>query len=410
MIARISVAFALKKNKILSNGTAPVYLRITVQGKRIEITTRRYLIPSFWSNEGQRMKGSSAEARKFNHYLKELEQQVYEAYRLVTEQYGAATADLLRDFLTGKDKEKKCMQLVPVFSEHNRRIQLLVGKEYAPGTLERYETTLKHTVDFLQWHYKQEDFEVKKIDHQFITSFDFYLRSERNCSNNTTVKYLKNFKKIIRICLASGWLDKDPFLHYKSKVKAVDREYLTLGEIETISFKSFANKRIDQVRDIFIFCCYTGLAYADVKKLKRSEIVRGVDGQLWIFTKRKKTDTASRVPLLPVAVAILAKYQDHPECLRQDYALPVLSNQKMNSYLKEIADCCDLAKELTFHIARHSFATSVTLANGVSIESVSKMLGHTNLRTTQHYAKILDAKVSEDMNKLKGIFLKRSSQ
>lgn len=240
----------------------------------------------------------------------------------------------------------------------------------------------------------------QNIDHGFITAYDFYLRSHRNCGNNTAVKYIKNFKKIIRIFIANGWLDKDPFVRYTAKLREVVRSYLTLDELKVIDEKEFASVRIMQVKDIFLFSCFTGLAYADVKKLKRSEISNGVDGQLWIFTSRQKTDTASRIPLLPPAAKILLKYQQHPECINHNSALPVLSNQKMNSYLKEIADCCGITKELTYHIARHTFATSVTLANGVSIESVSKMLGHTNIKTTQHYAKILDAKVGKDMTML----------
>jgi site-specific recombinase XerD len=232
-------------------------------------------------------------------------------------------------------------------------------------------------------------------------SYDFYLRSERNCNNNSTVKYLKNFKKIILICIANGWLDKDPFIKYKPKVRPVKRDYLTADELEAIGSQSLANDRISQVRDIFLFSCYTGLAYADVKKLKRSEIVIGNDGQKWIFTSRQKTETDSRIPLLPKALQLMEIYKEHPQCIDNGLLLPVLSNQKMNSYLKEIADACGIIKELTYHIARHTFATTVTLANGVSIESVSKMLGHTNIRTTQHYAKILDLKVGQDMALIK---------
>ncbi|MGV3705391.1 MAG: site-specific integrase [Arcticibacter sp.] len=176
---------------------------------------------------------------------------------------------------------------------------------------------------------------------------------------------------------------------------------MTNDEIQAMADAKLVTNRVRQVRDIFLFSCFTGLAYADVKKLKRSEIIKGIDGQQWIFTSRQKTDTTSRIPLLPTALKILAKYDDNPECLHNDKALPVLSNQKMNTYLKEIADTVGINKELTFHIARHTFATVVTLSNGVSIESVSKMLGHRNIRTTQHYAKILDAKVSEDMAVLK---------
>jgi len=291
--------------------------------------------------------------------------------------------------------------LIPIFKEHNRQIAALIGTEYAKGTADRYETSLKHTQAFLKWKYKVDDINIEGINHEFIMSYDFYLRSERKCANNSTVKYMKNFKKIILMCIDNGWLDKDPFIKYKPKVKIVARDYLTKEELETMALKTYSSLRIEQVKDIFIFCCYTGLAYIDVKQLKRSEIIKGIDGQQWIFTTRQKTDTASRIPLLTQALRIIQKYEQHPECADQNKVLPVLSNQKMNSYLKEIADVCGINKELTFHIARHTFATSVTLANGVSIESVSKMLGHKNMRTTQHYAKILDSKVSEDMQLLK---------
>ena len=291
--------------------------------------------------------------------------------------------------------------LIPIFKEHNRQVTALIGTEYAKGTADRYETSLKHTQAFLKWKYKVDDINIEGINHEFIMSYDFYLRSERKCANNSTVKYMKNFKKIILMCIDNGWLDKDPFIKYKPKVKIVARDYLTKEELETMAVKTYSSLRIEQVKDIFIFCCYTGLAYIDVKQLKRSEIIKGIDGQEWIFTTRQKTDAASRIPLLTQALQIIQKYEHHPECADQDKVLRVLSNQKMNSYLKEIADVCGINKELTFHIARHTFATSVTLANGVSIESVSKMLGHKNMRTTQHYAKILDSKVSEDMQLLK---------
>jgi site-specific recombinase XerD len=311
------------------------------------------------------------------------------------------TAANLKNLLLGKEETSPDKMLIPIFEQHNREVKALIGKEFAKGTFDRYETSLKHTKDFLLWKYKVADIGIAGIDHEFIMSYDFYLRTERNCNNNSTVKYLKNFKKIILICIANGWLDKDPFAKYKPKVKQVKRDFLNTDELAAMAAKKLASSRTGQVRDIFLFCCYTGLAYADVKKLKRTEIVVGVDGGKWIATSRKKTDTASNIPLLPQAIELMNIYKEHPQCANDGLLLPVLSNQKMNSYLKEIGDACGITKELTFHIARHTFATTVTLANGVSIESVSKMLGHTNIKTTQHYAKILDMKVSEDMTNLK---------
>ena len=204
--------------------------------------------------------------------------------------------------------------------------------------------------------------------------------------------------------MANGWLTKDPFANYKSKVKEVIREFLTEQEIQSLMEKEFVSERLELVRDIFVFSCFSGLAYIDVKQLSKDNIVLGIDGDKWINKNRQKTDTNSKIPLLPTAQYILDKYANHPVCVNEDKLLPIFSNQKMNAYLKEIATVCGINKELTFHIARHTFATTVTLSNGVPIETVSKMLGHTNLKTTQHYAKILDKKISEDMQILKAKF------
>ena len=215
---------------------------------------------------------------------------------------------------------------------------------------------------------------------------------------------IKNFNKIIKICLANDWIDKNPFANYKSKVKEVERVFLTEKEIQSIIEKDLKSERLSLVRDIFLFSCFTGLAYIDVKNLTKEHISIGIDGEKWIFTHRQKTESASKIPILPVTQMIIDKYENHDQCMIQGRLLPILSNQKMNAYLKEIAAICKINKELTFHIARHTFATTVTLTNGVPIESVSKMLGHKNLRTTQHYAKVLDRKVSEDMQILKNKF------
>lgn len=204
--------------------------------------------------------------------------------------------------------------------------------------------------------------------------------------------------------MANDWLDKNPFANYKAKVKEVERVYLTEAEIQSIIEKDFKTERLSLVRDIFLFSCFTGLAYIDVKNLTKSHISHGIDGEQWIFTHRQKTESASKIPILPITQMIIDKYDNHPQSNNEDKLLPILSNQKMNAYLKEIAAICNINKELTFHIARHTFATTVTLTNGVPIESVSKMLGHKNLRTTQHYAKVLDRKVSEDMKILKDKF------
>jgi site-specific recombinase XerD len=399
MQTKISILFYAKRAKSTSDGLVPIYLRVTVNGQRIEQSTKRYVDPIKWSTEQGKMKGNSEEARALNTYLDILKAKVYDIQKEIIHDGQEANFENIRNKMLGIETRNR--MLVPIFEDHNKKVEALLNEEFAPGTLERYKTSLKHTVDFLQWKYKVSDIDITKIDHSFVTEYEFYLRSVKKCANNTAVKYIKNFGKIIRICIANGWIDKSPFVNYKSKVKEVERVFLVEEELQIIADKEFQIERLNQVKDIFLFSCFTGLAYIDVKKLTKNNINIGIDGERWIFTNRQKTDTKSNIPLLPMAEAIIAKYKDHPQCINEGKLLPVLSNQKMNGYLKEVADLCGIQKELTFHIARHTFATTVTLTNGVPIESVSKMLGHKNLRTTQHYAKILDRKVSDDMKLLR---------
>ena len=399
MNTSVSILFYIKRAKANNLGVCPIYTRITVNAKRFEFSTNKYINPDKWSSEGSKVKGTSEEARTINSHLDYLKNQVLEAEKRLFKKDIKVSSESLKNELMGIDETKR--MLIPIFQEHNNRIKELVGKEYAPGTLERYKTSLSHTIEFLKWKYKVSDIEINKIDHAFVTDYEFWLRSVRNCANNTAVKYIKNFSKIIKLCLANDWIDKNPFANYKSKVKEVERVYLCGDEIQNIINKDFKTDRLSLVRDIFIFSCFTGLAYIDVKNLTKSHIGIGIDGKKWIFTHRQKTETASKIPILPVTQMIIDKYEDHPECNNQNKLLPIFSNQKMNVYLKEIAGVCEIEKELTFHIARHTFATTITLTNGVPIESVSKMLGHKNIRTTQHYAKILDKKVSDDMELLK---------
>jgi site-specific recombinase XerD len=402
MKAKTTLHFYAKSTKANATGLFPIYVRLTVEGKRFEYSTKKFIEPSKWSNELSRMKGNSEEARSINSLLDFTKNQINEIqFELLKDNITLNIEEFKNRLLGTKVRER---MLIPIFKEHNSKIKELLGIEYAPGTLERYETSLKHTTNFLFWKYNIIDINIDKIDHAFITDYEFYLRTVRKCANNTAVKYIKNFNKIIKLCLANDWLDKNPFANYKSKVKEVERVYLSEGEIQNIINKDFKTERLSLVRDIFLFSCFTGLAYIDVKNLTKSHISIGIDGDKWIFTHRQKTETASKIPVLPVTQMIIDKYADHPQSVNEDKLLPILSNQKMNAYLKEIAAVCEIEKELTFHIARHTFATTVTLTNGVPIESVSKMLGHKNLRTTQHYAKVLDKKVSEDMKILRDKF------
>lgn len=406
MTTKISLLFYLRKSKVNAQGLMPIYQRITIEGERFDSSTGHFVDELKWSPESGKMRGNSEEARSINSRLDLYKANVYEVEKRLFMNEIKINFENFRNEYQGK--KAKARMLIPIFEEHNRKIKELIGQEYAPGTYERYQTSLKHTKDFIFWKYNITDIDIEKIDHSFIMEYEFYLRSVRKCANNSAVKYIKNFHKIINQCMANGWLNKDPFANYKAKVKEVIREFLTEKEIETILNKRFVSERLELVRDIFIFSCFTGLAYIDVKQLTLDNISLGIDGDKWIFKNRQKTETASKIPLLPMAQDIINKYADNPICLNENRLLPILSNQKMNAYLKEIADVCEINKDLTFHIARHTFATTVTLSNGVPLETVSKMLGHTNLKTTQHYAKILDKKISEDMMILKSKFASKA--
>ncbi|MGI8584602.1 MAG: site-specific integrase [Chitinophagaceae bacterium] len=395
---KISVLFYSRTSSKNNKNLVPIYLRITIDGQRIEQSIKRFVELDQWSSKAGKMRGSHADARSFNSFLNVIRNKVYAAEREMIQDGKTITFQSFKEKWFGTDVIS--YKILEVYQQHNEQIAQLIGKDFSAATVQRYRVSLSHTRSFIQWKYNLPDFDISRLNYEFIKDYAFWLKSVRNCNHNSTMKYLANFKKIVLICIKNGWLQKDPFMSFKLNKREVVRTFLTDDELDIITVKEFENPRLNHVRDIFIFSCFTGLAYADVKKLKRNEIGLGVDGERWIFTKRQKTDSTSRIPLLPTSLRLLDKYKDHPQCI-SGKLLPVLSNQKMNLYLKEIADTCSINKNLTFHIARHTFATTVTLSNGVPIETVSKMLGHKNLHTTQHYAKILDRKVSNDMLLLK---------
>jgi site-specific recombinase XerD len=399
METRLSILFFGKKTKNENDNLLSIYLRATINGERFEVSAQRYIEPSRWSQDAGKAKGTSEQARSINIHLDALRQKVYDYQQIMLSEGQVFTKEALRLKWYGLDE--RVHKLIEVFRQHNDQLKELVGREVAKETLVKFNTTLDHTVNFLQWKYHSSDIDIVKLDYAFLTDFEFYLKSRKKCNHNTTIKYLSNVRKIVNICIKNGWLVKDPFFGYKMCKKEVIREFLSEEELQNLINHDFHNDRLNQVRDIFVFSCFTGLAYVDAKRLKRSEIAAGVDGEKWIFTKRKKTDTPTRIPILPVVLEIIQRYEDHPQCENNGSLLPVPSNQKLNAYLKEIADIVGIKKYLTFHMARHTFATTVTLNNGVPIESVSKMLGHKSIKITQHYAKILDRKVSDDMQALK---------
>mgnify|MGYP000096947967 CR=1 FL=1 len=310
------------------------------------------------------------------------------------EEFGAK--DLKNAYLGIKTNSKGIVEL---FVDHNRKVNELIGNGYTRATWVRFETILAHLVGFVRHKYQASDLELNKLDYDFISEFEFYLKSKKEIGHNTTIKYVRGMKKIVREAITKGYLNYDPFIAYKASLKEVKREFLSEEEIDAIYHKKMTTERLERVRDAFVFSCYTGLAYSDVQKLTPKDINLGIDGEKWLYTYRKKTGTQVNIPLLPIALEIIEKYKGHPMC--DGVLLPVPSNQNTNAFLKEIADICGINKNLTFHMARHTFATTVTLCNNVPIESVSRMLGHKSIKTTQHYGKIIDKKVAGDMAALK---------
>ena len=386
--------FYPKKPKGYEKGAVTLYLRITIDGKRSETATSREIDPDKW--ESGKMKGTKEDAKSFNAYVDTLKSKLYDCHKELLQLGFPITAEALRNAFTGKGERSR--YLIEIFKSHNSNIEKLIGKDYAKPTLTKYTTTVNHLENFLKWKNNTSDINLSQLKYEFLADFEFYLKSEKSIDHNTTAKYIKNTKKVINDCVAKGWLKANPFSNFKITTKLVDRTFLSEAELDTLANKELKVERIALVRDIFVFSCYTGLSFIDVVNLTPNQIAIGMDRKKWIFTSRQKTNTASHIPILPPAMEIINRYKDHPAAINKGRLLPVLSNQKMNAYLKEIADLCGIHKDLTFHVARHTFATTVTLTNGVPIESVSKMLGHKKLQTTQHYAKILDKKVSQDMN------------
>lgn len=394
----LSVLFYIRKKGTSDPSTGTIYLRITVNGKRAEVSTMRKVSLSKWNAKANKVIGYSIEARQTNRHLDVIKNRIYEIYQnLLHEDMDVASAAIIRDEYVGVNKNQKL--ILELFEEHNQRMERLVGKDFSFRTLQRYKTTKKHLDRYIKTNYGSNDYPVKKIDVKYLNGFIYFLKAEQSLSHNSALKYVAYFKKIVRVAYANGWLEKDPFYNFKLRPKIIDKEFLSKDELIKLVQSNFSIPRLEQVRDVFIFSCYTGLAYVDVAKLREDDIVIGMDSRRWIKVKRTKTKTLSSIPILPIAEQIISKYANLPRVHTK--LLPVYSNQRTNGYLKEIADLTGITKKLTFHMARHTFATTVTLSNGVPIESVSKMLGHKSLKTTQHYAKILDTKLSEDMTNLR---------
>lgn len=395
MESRLKTLFWLYKSRANKKGQAPIVFRITINNLKTEIYTGIFIDLPSWDSNKEKVRGKNELANEINSQLVMLKSKAVKAYNALIEKEIPITAEGVKLRINGDDEDTQT--LLKVFLYHNSLIERGVGTTCTKATLTKYRTLEGKIKKYLHHQYQRKDIFLKELNHQFIVNFEVYLKKVEGISHNPTIKYIQFLKKIINMAIAHSWLDKNPFQNFKCSLKEVERGYLSKEELDKIRQKEIANERLTIVKDIFVFCCYTGLSYADVKKLTTHGIVVGVDGSKWINSIRKKTGTRISVPILPIAAEMLAKYESE----RKGNLLPVLSNQKMNAYLKEIGDICGVQKKLTFHLARHTFATTVTLSNGVPIETVSKMLGHTNLKTTQIYAKVVDTKISEDMKALK---------
>lgn len=391
------VLFFLKKTRLLKNGEASVCMRITVNGTRVENNIRKSIDPALWSQAKETARGKSRRACDLNTYIEEARIKLYQIFCELEQQNRPVTAHLLQELFFGQEKPEEVRTLLGTMQEHNDQCRALVGTDYALITVRRYESCRRYLAELIRQRYGKEDLPLAEVNGELVRAFAFYLKTEKGCQQNTVIRYMKCLKKITNLARANDWMAKDPFLGIRFHEKEVVREFLTMDELQTIYRKEFPLERLTLVRDVFIFAAFTGLAFIDVQQLAPEHIVRDNNGNLWIRKPRQKTKNMCNIPLLDIPQEILRKYANHPTCRKKGVLLPVPCNQKMNSYLKEIADICMIRKNLTTHCARHSYATSVCLANGVSLENVAKMLGHANIKMTQHYARVLDSSILRDM-------------
>jgi len=391
MKSTFRILFYVKRDKQKSDGTLPIMCRITIDGQPSRFNTKVSINPNIWDAKASVAIGKSNEAVEINALLNEIKTSVHNVYHDLQTKENNVNAERVKNIFLGI--EVKQQTVLELFQRHNEDVAKLVGISKSKETLQKYEVAHRRMADFIKEYYHVSDISLKEVNHMFLHNFEIYLMTSCNCKENTTAKFLQRFRTIIIMAKNNGWIHIDPFANFKIKFKKTDRGYLTQQEIDIIMCKKFSSERLERVRDIFIFSCFTGLAYIDVKNLRQSNIRTSFDDGLWVMGKREKTGVNYNVPLLDVPKQIIAKYADK---LPDNKVLPVMSNQKMNEYLKEIGTVCGIDKNLSYHLARHTFAT-LTLTKGVSIESVSKMLGHTNIKTTQIYARITDVKVSNDM-------------
>lgn len=393
-IIKINILFYSDRARLNKQSKSPIKCRLTFLGKRKTFSTGLFINPEYWNKKQQKAKPPNPDNNYINTQLSLVSQKINEAFLFL--QVNNETFDVEDVYLKYKGRNAKANKtLLEVFKLHNERMNKLVGIEYANSTYRKFIEAKKHTTNFIKYQYNKNDILLESIKMSFLKDFDFYLKSELSHKQITINKSIQRVRKIIKLALADGYLQKDPFILYKPKRYKTKVVFLTKEELEILENYEFAQNRLSQVRDMFVFCCYTGLAYAEMSNLSKEHLIKGFDGNIWIKMYRQKTNATVSVPLLSKTKKILNKYDN------KDRLLPVITNQKFNSFLKEIAVIVGIDKRLTHHIARKTFATTVLLYNDVPMEVVSELLGHSKMQITQkHYAKVLQKSISEEMKKL----------
>jgi len=396
------VQFIIRQDK-LKDDKAPLYCRITVNGEIVHFALKKWIDPKYWDQRKGAGKGNKDEAARINSDLEDIRVALGNYYQKLRLKGGRITAESVKDVYLGTDEDAP-NTLSRLVAYHNEQGSAVLKW----STLKHYLVTQRYLIKFLEAKHRKKDIFLYDINYKFVVDFETFLRGvqpkdhQRPIDNNGVMKHLIRLRKMTSLALKLDWIAADPFRNYKFKYKKVDKDFLTEAELKKLEKVNLGVERLNMVRDMFVFSCYTGLAYVDLMNLNEDmHVIIGMDQRQWIKTTRQKSDEPVIVPMLPVAKTILARYRDNIRSLANNTVFPKISNQKVNAYLKEIAKDLGIKKTLTFHVARHTFATTVTLSNGVPIETVSKMLGHTKISTTQIYARVLEKKIGEDMEALR---------
>lgn len=404
-----ALSYFTRRAKGKNKNLFTLYARLTIDGKRADFTLSRLIDPSDWDVTRSCPKGRSAAVKELEKYLATMEELFYRLERQLIEREIPITIEsLLKSYkgaTKGEEKQESQKTLCAIFELHNKQLQELSDSgQIVNRTVTRYKATQKYFVEFLTEKYNKTDIALASLEYSFVKEFDHFVRTKKACAHNTTVKYIKNLKKVIKMAVEYGWLEKDPFAKFKQKSQPVNRSPLDTDELKKIENLKFDTTRLENVRNWVLFSCYTGLAYTDISTLKSEHITRDNDGSYWINKPRNKTKVMSKIYLFPKALAIIDSYRGNPLAERDGTVFPKMSNQRLNAYLKEIGDLAGIKKKLTFHLCRYTFATTVTLGNGVSLESVMSALGHANVRQTQQYAKMVGGRIKAEMEKIKDMF------